>query len=184
MKLAKSAQPSFKKPYTINSYLLVFIILVHFNFKYVDARTFNKIDPGPALKIELNSVLMDAAKLHEVSYQRNEREVESTVAKLLTSIDRAKKRSQKEKGQGVHLSRILKSAQEHLAQSRHQLGETRRSSLKEAFTQIVEISHMYKLENYNVFFCPKDKSVWLQKGRKAQNPINPERFGDCGKLVN
>ena len=85
--------------------------------------------------------------------------------------------------QATHLVKILSAALEKLEVSQNYSGQKRRDSLLEAFKDLVQIAQVYKLEKYNIFFCNKDKALWLQKSSMPKNPINPKKFGKCGRLV-
>ena len=51
-----------------------------------------------------------------------------------------------------------------------------------AFRQIVMLYQSYQIEApFKVFFCKKDRSVWIQKDKKPQNPF--EQNSVCGRLI-
>ncbi|MCB0385226.1 MAG: DUF3347 domain-containing protein [Bdellovibrionales bacterium] len=142
-----------------------------------------KITVKGALKTELNSLLKSTNNLHLACVSRNEKKVDENIRILLGAIKRANKKSSLAKDQRPHLVRMLDKARQHLELTLNRSGESRKESLKEAFINLVQIAKVYKLDSYQVYFCPSDKAVWLQKGWKPRNPIHPKKYGSCGKLV-
>ncbi len=147
------------------------------------SRRYPQIDPAPPLKIELNQVLKFASEFQKASYAQDERAFEASLSQLIGSIDRAWAKADLARDQKPHLTRILRSAKLQLQSSRNQLGTKRSQSVKEAFAQIVQLIQIYKLDSYRIFFCSKDRAVWIQTDSRAQNPVSPDRFASCGKLV-
>lgn len=147
------------------------------------ARRSAPIDLQPALREELNSLLGATADLHEASFSQDDSRWESSLKNVLNHIDSAQKKSALAKAERPHLLKILRAARSELEISQMQTGEDRRASLQNGFRQLVQVAQVFKLNKYRIFFCPKDKSVWLQRAAVAKNPINPQKFGDCGKLV-
>jgi hypothetical protein len=164
----------------VKGLLLSFLLLLN---GAASARTFPKIELAGPLKFELNSVLLTTTKLHDACFEAKDREVDSAIAEVIKSIDVVKRRVQSSPKEYEYLSRVLDSARSQLESSRGKAGEDRRTSLQEAFRELVQISQMFKLDAYKVFFCPSDKSVWFQKESRPKNPIHPDKYANCGKLV-
>ena len=142
-----------------------------------------RIEVIPAIRNELNIILQNTDKLHTACVEQNEGLIESATEKVISSLKRATKNSSMAQVQATHLVKILTAARDKLELSQNFSGNRRRESLKEAFKDLVQLAQVYKLERYNIFFCRKDKALWLQKSSKPKNPINPKRFGKCGRLV-
>lgn len=142
-----------------------------------------KIEVQPALRLELNAVLEATSDLQVACYHRDEKQIETALRSLMQHIDRATQKSNLAASDRPHLVKILSAAKSQLELSQMRQGEARAESLKEAFSQLVQIARVFKLDPYRIFFCPKDRAVWLQKGWTAQNPVNPDRYGQCGKLA-
>lgn len=146
-------------------------------------RPIQKIKLQSALKAELNQVLKDAVGLQEASFKQNDQATSSAIKRLVKSIDEASAQTHLAKEQQTHMLKILVAAKTYLEKSRRTMGSDRQTYFQKAFHQLVVIAQVYQLDPYKIFFCPRDKSVWIQKGMKPQNPINPEVFGSCGKLA-
>lgn len=142
-----------------------------------------KIKVQAELRAELNSVLRATADLQEASFKRNETLTSTAVKTLVKRLNQAEAKSGLAKEQRTHLAKILVAARTSLEKSRRSQGADRHTFFQHAFGQLVLLAQVYQLEPYKMFFCPKDKSVWLQRKSKPQNPVNPETYGDCGKQV-
>ncbi len=146
-------------------------------------RPIQKIKVQGELRSELNAVLRAAVELQESSYRRNERQTAAAIRALIQRLDGAAKKSGLAREQKLHLLKIVNSARAFLDKSRRTAGANRHTFFQGAFKQLVQIAQVFQLDPYKIYFCPKDKSVWLQRAARPQNPVNPETYGDCGKLV-
>ncbi|MBX7232675.1 MAG: hypothetical protein K1X29_11375 [Bdellovibrionales bacterium] len=144
---------------------------------------YGKISVHGSLQMELNKVLKATDGLQKACITRNEKQIDRAIKILILNLNQANQKSNLAKDQKPHLSRMINAAINHLEVTLNRSGESRKDSLKEAFNHLVQIAKVYKLDEYQVFFCPLDKSVWLQKNNKPNNPINPQKYGSCGKLV-
>ncbi len=147
------------------------------------ARSGGKIELIPALSSELNSVLRSVDDLHSACIAQDERLIEEAIEEVIKSLLKAEKNSPMAQVQQTHLVKILTAAKKKLEDSQGHTGDTRLELLREAFKDLVQISRVYQLEPYNIFFCNRDNSLWLQKSSRPHNPINPKKYGSCGKLV-
>lgn len=143
-------------------------------------RRYPKIEVKEALRMELNSVLRAASDLHQACFKMDEAAIETSVKNLQHHIGKARTKTSLAP-ERQHLLRMLTAAEESLESARMKR-QRRCDSLGESFRQLVQIVQVFKVDKYRVFFCSKDKKVWLQKGWKAQNPFHPVRFKHCGKL--
>lgn len=186
--MQKSTSPLFTMIFDFKPQIKVLLALLLGSLSFFPSlalarRPIVKIKVQSDLRTELNNVLKSAAALQEASYKRNEGATSAAARDLLKHLDAANKKSHFAKEQKTHLVRILTAAKENLERSRRSAGADRQTYYQKAFKQLVLIVQVYQLDPYKIFFCPKDKSVWLQKGSKPQNPINPETYGTCGKLA-
>lgn len=140
---------------------------------------------SPAMTNELNQVLKASEVLHRSLLSQNEEKVDLALRDVVWQLERARAASAKAKPhERGHLLRILDSAHEHFELTQASYGEERRSRLEDGFNQIVNLVRIYKLDrNYAIFFCPKDRTSWVQKGMKAQNPFKVENREPCGIRV-
>lgn len=142
-----------------------------------------KIKIKEALRTELNAVLKSTSDLHQACVKQNDEQVATSIRRLLINIERANKKSVLAANQQTHLVKILNAAKREFEMSQVMSGNERRKRLKSAFGQIVQIAKVYQVDRYRIFFCSKDRSVWIQKSWKAKNPVHPKQFANCGQLV-
>lgn len=147
------------------------------------ARVFKKITPKPALALELNRLLASASLLHIACTEMNEAKIDRSLSDILIAIDRSEKQTGLMDVEKPHLDKILDAAKTRVRLAKGSDGERRKVHLQETFNHLVQIAQAFQIDRYNIFFCPKDKSVWLQKSNRPRNPINPVELATCGKLV-
>ena len=141
---------------------------------------------SPALTRELNLVLKTSEALHKSLVRQDDEQVEIGLKDLLQQIDHARALSHLAKPhERAHLVRILDAAREQFEVTKTAYGEQRRAHLEDAFNQLVNLVRIYRLDRaYGIFFCPKDKTTWVQKGAKPQNPFRTEGGREpCGMRV-
>jgi hypothetical protein len=140
---------------------------------------------SPALTNELNQVLKASDVLHRALLSQNEEKVDLALRDVVWQLERARAASALAKPhERGHLLRILDSAHEHFELTQASYGEERRTRLEDGFNQIVNLVRIYKVDrSYSIFFCPKDRSTWVQKGLKAQYPFKVENREPCGIRV-
>ncbi len=166
-----------------------FVITVSLGFLFsfyinsADARRAIVLDES--LTQEVNELLGQTVDLQTSFYNQNENEITASLNQTLKQIDDAKSASLViEEYSRSHLNKILDAAKSRLELTQTTQDEIRRRNLKSAFEQLAHLARIYKVDNkYRIFFCPKDRSSWVQTGWKAKNPINPETLGSCGKAV-
>jgi hypothetical protein len=146
-------------------------------------RPINKIKVQGELKTELNSVLKATVDLQESIFKDSDGKISQNIKKLVQKIDSASKKTHLAKEQKTHMLKMLTAAKTALEKSRRTTGADRHTFLQVTFKQLVGLAQTYQLDKYKIFFCPKDRSVWLQRGNKPQNPVNPGTLGTCGKPV-
>ncbi|MCB0415804.1 MAG: hypothetical protein KDD50_15810 [Bdellovibrionales bacterium] len=149
----------------------------------VQAASKGQITVKGALKESLNSMLKVASDLHTSCYEQNEPKIATHLKSLSVSIQRVQRTGELSNQQNPHLNKILDAIQSQIKIIQNSNHIDKKENLKNAFRQLVQIVKVYKLDSYRVFFCSKDRSVWMQKSWKPQNPISPEKYKDCGKPV-
>lgn len=129
---------------------------------------------APPVMFELNQLLKASDALHKSLLSQDDEQIEMGIRDILLQIDKTKAASvQVKPHERGHLLRILDSAHEQLELSRTSFGEQRRLHLEDGFNQLVNIVRIYRVDRqYGIFFCPKDRTTWVQTG---QNPKNPFR---------
>jgi hypothetical protein len=141
------------------------------------------IDP---LTKELNQVLKAGEELHKSLVSQSEEQADIGIRDLLQEINQAKAVAGLAKPhERAHLIRILDGAKEQFELTQSSYGEERKQRLENGFNQLVNLVRIYKVDRvYGIFFCPKDKTTWVQKGLKAQNPFRQESQREpCGIRV-
>lgn len=141
---------------------------------------------SPTLTNELNQVLRAGDLLHQALVGRSDEQIEMSVRDILWHLDRARNALRTAKPhERAHLSRILSAARQHFEVTQTAYGEERRSRLEDGFNQLVNLVRIYRLDkSYSIFFCPKDRTTWVQKGSRGRNPFQSEWSREsCGIRV-
>lgn len=162
---------------------LLFLAVFFYPFTNWASKTYPRMPLNAQLKAELNAVLKTANDMHTAFFTKDEQKIEQTVERMLAQIDSANRKTVLAEDQRPHLQKMLDSTKNQMNALRNSSGEERRLSLKGALEQLVLIARTYDLDRYKIFFCPKDRAVWLQTGSKAQNPVHPDQYASCGKQV-
>lgn len=135
---------------------------------------------------ELNSVLRAGDGLHKSLVAQDDEQIDIGLRDVLHQLIRAKGALLFAKPhERRHLVRILEAAQENFELTRSSYGDERRARLEDGYNQLVNLVRIYRLDRaYGIFFCPKDKTTWVQRGNKPQNPFHPDdRRESCGMRV-
>lgn len=131
---------------------------------------------GPTLTTELNAVLRNADGLHKSLLSHDEEQVDLNLRDILWQLNRAKRALVHAKlHERGHLVRILDAAEGDFEVSQTAVGEEKRLRLEHGFNQLVNLLQIYKLDrSYSIFFCPNDRTTWIQKGNSGTNPFRAE----------
>jgi hypothetical protein len=135
---------------------------------------------------ELNRLLQASDVLHQTMVHGDDEQTEIGLRDVILQIDHIRGISTLAKDfERGHLMRVLDAAREHLELVQTTLGDERREHLQEAMNQIVNLVRVYRVDrSYGIFFCPKDKTTWVQKGMRGENPFRgPASQKDCGIKV-
>jgi hypothetical protein len=166
---------------------LLFAVLASFIAPYIAHATSGELVLSPALARELNAVLQSGDELRVSLIHSNEEQADIGVRDLLQQIDRARALSHLAKPhERQHLLRILDAAKENFEVVQTTYGNERRAQLEEGYNQLVNLVRIYKLDRtYSIFFCPKDKTSWVQKVGKPQSPFTPASSSrePCGMRI-
>lgn len=165
-----------------------------------------KLKVNQPLAGRLMAVLVETEALHRAMYGVEETKVakgkgkkETTVRApasigvndqiktLVASLNKASEHSKLAGPSRVALDKIIGAAKSRLqdAQSVSKNSKRRMEFISESVRQIIQIAQMYELDHqYKIFFCSKDRSIWLQSGAKAQNPFDPDgKLKGCGIVM-
>jgi hypothetical protein len=136
---------------------------------------------GP-LRAEVRYLLSDVEALHVHLVERKDPAVAASLNHVKRSLSRVRTRSALAGPQRQHVEKILLAAERGVDLAKTKSGVAKREGLQEAYFQLVQLVRMFDFREYRIFFCPRDKSTWFQRGAKPRNPISPERFLNCGKV--
>ncbi|MEC9281855.1 MAG: hypothetical protein VX642_04030 [Bdellovibrionota bacterium] len=133
----------------------------------------------------VNQLLDKTTAFHLALYSQKQDQIKKEIVEMNLNIDSLLKNMGdfQVQNQAMHLKRILKSTKNYLETYQNINGEeSRKTSLKKAFSQMVQLIRMYQVDKkYRVFYCKDDNSEWIQEGWKAKNPIHPQKHGACGQ---
>ena len=138
------------------------------------------------LKEPLLSLLDEAVNLHRAVYSKKEDQIN------IISLKMARKIRELENSprlppyhQGSYIHRLLQGLKPQLEAVKTPNGKRQRNiaSINRSLTYM---AHVYGLRKYAVFFCPQDRSVWMQDlGDAKKGKIKPLHLQhrSCGALV-
>ena len=91
--------------------------------------------------------------------------------------------------QRIHAHRLLRAMEDQLSPLSLQKAAGgppgRRRRVKKLFGSFFELAHVYGLKGEmegQMFYCPKDKSAWIQSGGKPRNPVS-SGYKNCGRRL-
>ena len=147
-----------------------------------------KLDPK--LKAHYLTLLRQAGDFHKVIAKGDQRglraeikETQEIIAKLYKQI-----LSVPQFHHQIHSHKLLKSIEEQLAimHFNNSLNESgKKKNMKKLFNSFFELAQVYNLTEDmedKILYCSKDRSLWFQKGGKAENPISPG-YKNCGRSI-
>lgn len=165
------------------SRLLLIFILSFFYFGRAEA---GRIELTSRLSVELNQILKASETLQQAMVNKSEDQLDFSVREIVLQIQKTVSLSSLAKPhERNHLLRILRTARENFEMAQGSYGQEREEHLTSGLNQLVNIVRIYRVDRaYGIFFCPKDKNSWVQKGKKPQNPFrSPASSLDCGLRV-
>lgn len=128
----------------------------------------------PTVMREMNQVIRVSDTLHSALVATDDEQIEIAIRGVIHQIDRVRTVAILAKQhERPHLLKILESGREQLEIAQTAYGEERRERFQQAYNQLVNVARIYKIDkSYGIFFCDKDKSSWVQRSSKAQNPFS------------
>ena len=163
------------------SRVCIVLLLITFSFcGFALKKTFSVKDE---LKGPLTSLLDEAVYLHQAFYSKQEDQIRLTSLKMMNQIEVLERSPQLVPyHQRSYIGRLLKGLKPQLEAIRTSPG-MRRTNINAVNRTLTYMAHIYGLNKYAVFFCPDDRSVWLQgKKSKKMKPLHLE-YQECGALV-
>ena len=163
-----------------------FLLLISFGAIVVESK--NKLNPQ--LKNSYLKLLNQAGGFHkaisegdQTALQKETKETQEMIAELYR-----KSSSLTEFHFRIHSHKLLRSMEEQLAiiNRKDLLKENQeKKAAQKLFNSFFEMAQVYDLTKDmkdRVFYCVKDKSLWFQTDKKAQNPINPD-YKNCATQI-
>ena len=135
------------------------------------------------LKGPLVSLLDEVVYLHQAFYSKKEDQIHLISSKMTNQIEILEQSphflSYHQQSYTHKLLRDIKAQLEAIKSA----GNTRKSSINSINRTLTYMAHLYGLKKYAVFFCPKDRSVWMQgKNKQKTRPLHLE-YQSCGDIV-
>lgn len=152
----------------------------------VSAKSREELNLPAPLRHQLEQVLKSGDSLRGSLVAQNEERAEIGIREVLKDLEHARASTQSVKPhEREHLMKILNAAHSYFEMSQSAYGDDRRERMQEGFNQLANLVRIYHVDkSYGIFFCPKDRSTWVQRGTRAQNPF-PHDGGrePCGLKV-
>ena len=140
----------------------------------------------PEIQAELKALINEAAKLHAALLGRDQdenalqKQIETIQAKIRLIYIRLplEKRYQVRE----HAFRLLSGIEERLEGLKSR--GMQESGKKRLFGDMAHLARVYRVKTDadSVFYCPTDRSSWLQSGNRPRNPVS-SHLKHCGKKV-
>ena len=161
------------------------VLGLSFAFNMQEAIAIKRIRLNTHLTQQIEAILNTSQLLHQSLIQNDHDKMEAHLTHIKHLIVSAKQTSYKEASNTLHLRHILNNTERALEQvGLYTQEKQKKQKIKTMFDQFVLLSQTYQFSsNYPIYFCAKDKSVWLQKVGKIRNPIH-SHYIHCGSIVN
>lgn len=160
-------------------FIITFLSISHFGFA-MKKPVFPLQDK---LKAPLVSLLDEAVYLHQAFYSKKEDQIHLTLSKMINQINVLERSPELlPYHQRSYTYRVLQSLKPQL-EAMKVAKEKRKANINSINRTLTYMAHVYGLKKYAVFFCPKDRSVWMQgKNVKKGKPLHLE-YQSCGAMV-
>ena len=134
---------------------------------------------------QIETILDTSQLLHQSLISNDSNQVKIHLSHIKNLIFSANKAAYHSNINTLHLRHILQNTRRSIEQaSLHGRQSLIKKNIKGMFNQLVLLSRTYRLNSrYPIYFCDKDKSVWLQKAGRIRNPIH-SHYTFCGYIVN
>ncbi len=151
---------------------------------YAGVWTRKRMKIDDAVHTRIDEVLALTAEFHKIRVSKDRSSTVKLATEIASKLGGVANLTQKNSSvQSLHITKIVQSAQSSIEVFKED-PQARNASLelKDFFKDIVQITKVFEVKKYKIFFCPRDKALWLQTLPKAQNPVNLS-FRNCGKPV-
>lgn len=161
---------------------LISMILATPSYAGVWTKERMKVEESVSERIE--EVLALTAEFHKIRVGKDTSKTITLANEIAAKLSSVASLTQKNSSvQSLHITKIVQSARSSIEIFKEDpMAKNASSELKDFFKDIVQITQVFDVKKYKIFFCPQDKALWLQTTTKAQNPVNLS-LKNCGKPV-
>lgn len=143
-----------------------------------------KIELENPLKQEIEVLLNEAIFLHKGLVDENSKQTIKAMRRILKQKKRVDVQLRKSKGNRLHLEKIVNAIQLNIENALNEEPKNRDDYYRAAFEQFVQIVKVFKVTEYPLFYCAKNKTVWFQEDKKKpKTPVSHKVYTTCGQLI-
>ena len=129
----------------------------------------------------LTALLDSAVQLQNAFYARSDKQVSLSSAKMTYQIKQLEKSSHLlPYHQHLYIQNLLNTLKPRLSAMLKQKNR-KTGNIKFISRAVTYMAQVYGLNKYVVFFCPTDRSVWMQKAKKYQY-VSHSNFSACKQV--
>ena len=162
------------------------LLLILFFFIIGSATARTKIKLDPPIKSSYLKLLEQASKFHSAFKKADKQTLHAEIKATQEIIAQfyQKNIAGLEFHHRIHSYKLLSRLEEQL-ESLETQSEPDKKNIKKLFSSFFELAKVYDLSETmkgSLFYCAKDKSLWIQSDSKVYNPINSNHIS-CGRTV-
>jgi hypothetical protein len=177
----------------ILSLLIAFWLVQGMNQSEARAIRPKGLELRPQVVESLKKVLQTSTQLHTALLSKDDKTIKANISSLKGTLKAALTTTYGKRTPAAvrmaygsldrTLSDQIMSIQKHLEKAELQKKNAQRiPHLQKAFEELVHMRKFYNLSDKSfVFFCKKDRSVWIQKASKGKNPFIED--STCARTV-
>ena len=160
-------------------FIILFFSLSHSGFA-MKRPTFPLQDK---LKAPLVSLLDDAVYLHQAFYSKEEGQIHLALSRMINQIETLEQTPELlPYHQRSYTYRVLRGLKLQLEAMTGMTNGKRKNNINSINRTLTYMAHVYGLKKHAVFFCPRDRSVWMQGKNVKKRPLHLE-YQSCGAVV-
>lgn len=136
-------------------------------------------------KLQVMDILEEGSVLHTASVRNNKANIRNSlleIQKIITQIRLELNKSPLYSR--IHFENDLNNLDRTLEKFFLESNNTEeKAAYKKIFGTLAHLARNYKVSEYKIFYCHKNKATWIQKSYKVSNPIGGSYFRSCGARV-
>ena len=141
---------------------------------------------NPQTKASYLKLLDQAVDFHKALDKGDQKNIQQEIKKTKDMLAQVYQKSLSLPAfhQRIHSYKLLSSIEQQLTGLSLDQSHNKKN-VKKLFLSFFELAQVYDLNKEmkgRMFYCPKDRSVWIQSSTKAKNPISPQ-YNSCGKII-